>query len=73
MQNEANLFTDPKLFSLIKSDLEEIKMRRSMGQLGFQKMSETNRSENLNISNKGQDKSMEIGKIVPQSSWFRDN
>lgn len=31
IQSQDNLFTDPKLFSLIKSDLEDIKMRRSIG------------------------------------------
>lgn len=51
MKNDENLFTDPKLFSLIQSDLEEIKMRKSMAEMSSYQSGQSNYSVNRPSSN----------------------
>ena len=42
-EETENIFTDPKLFSLIKNDLEEIKMRKSLADLASYQSSQSSK------------------------------
>ena len=49
--NDENIFTDPKLFSLIKNDLQEIKMRKSMADVSKYQSHQSSRSNSVAVDN----------------------